>query len=91
MPASYQNLKKSRNLGRFCNSPPTGRLFRDDGEKEPVAVVSESAARIIWPGQDPIGKRLNKFIEAKDDYSRVIGVVGDVLSGGLDKAPHPRC
>ena len=67
----------------------TGRLFRDDGEKEPVAVVSESAARIIWPGQDPIGKRLNKFIEAKDDYSRVIGVVGDVLSGGLDKAPTP--
>src|SRR5215471_15432545 len=67
----------------------TGRLFRDDGEKEPVAVVSESAARIIWPGQDPIGKRLNKRIEAKDDYSRVIGVVGDVLSGGLDKAPTP--
>src|SRR6516225_6088827 len=24
MPASYQNLKKSRNSGRFCNSPPTG-------------------------------------------------------------------
>ena len=22
MPASYQNLKKSRNSGRFCNSPP---------------------------------------------------------------------
>jgi hypothetical protein len=24
MPASYQNLKKSRNSDRFCNSPPTG-------------------------------------------------------------------
>jgi hypothetical protein len=24
MSASYQNLKKSRNSGRFCNSPPTG-------------------------------------------------------------------
>jgi hypothetical protein len=24
MPASYQNLKKPRKLGRFCNSPPTG-------------------------------------------------------------------
>ena len=24
MPASYQNLKKSRNSGRFCNSPPSG-------------------------------------------------------------------
>src|SRR5262245_47833449 len=67
----------------------TGRMFRDAGETEPVAVVSESAARIIWPGQDPIGKRLNKFVEAKDDYSRVIGVVGDVLSGALDRGPTP--
>src|SRR5215831_3540371 len=25
LPASYQNLKKSRNSGRFCNSPPTCR------------------------------------------------------------------
>jgi hypothetical protein len=24
MPASYQNLQKSRNSGRFCNSPPAG-------------------------------------------------------------------
>ena len=66
-----------------------GRFFRDAGETEPVAVVSESAARSIWPGQDPIGKRLNKFVEAKGDYSRVIGVVGDVLSGGLDRAATP--
>jgi membrane protease YdiL (CAAX protease family) len=29
MPASYQNLKKSRNSGRFWNSPPTGLLHRD--------------------------------------------------------------
>jgi putative ABC transport system permease protein len=66
-----------------------GRLFRDAGETEPVAVVSESAARMLWPGQDPIGKRVNKFSEARDDYSRIIGVVGDVLSGALDRPPTP--
>jgi hypothetical protein len=27
-PASYQNLKKSRNSGRFCKSPPTGEERR---------------------------------------------------------------
>jgi putative ABC transport system permease protein len=66
-----------------------GRLFRDAGETEPVAVVSESAARNIWPGQDPIGQRLNKSNEPRSDYSRVIGVVGDVLSHALDQAPTP--
>src|SRR5262249_19085134 len=66
-----------------------GRLFRDAGETEPVAVVSESAARNIWPGQNPIGQRLNRSNDSRGDYSRVIGVVGDVLSLGLDRAPTP--
>jgi putative ABC transport system permease protein len=66
-----------------------GRLFRNDGEIENVAVVSESAARNIWPGEDPIGKRLNRSIGAPGDYSRVIGVVGDVLGGALDRPPTP--
>jgi len=64
-----------------------GRLFRDAGETEPVAVISESAARNMWPGQNPIGQRLNKSNEPRADYSRVIGVVGDVLSSALDQAP----
>jgi putative ABC transport system permease protein len=65
-----------------------GRLFRDGGETEKVALVSESAARSIWPGLDPIGRRVNKpGFNAKDDFSRVIGVVGDVRSSGLDRAP----
>ena len=28
MPAWYQNFKKPRNSGRFCNSPPTGQRVR---------------------------------------------------------------
>ncbi len=66
-----------------------GRLFRDDGETERVAVVSESAARRIWPGQNPIGKRVRKSNESAGDYSRVIGVVGDVLSSALDRVSTP--
>src|SRR5215469_7811508 len=27
IPASYQNLKKPQNSGRFCNSPPTAEEF----------------------------------------------------------------
>src|SRR5262249_54392181 len=65
-----------------------GRLFRDGGETEKVAVVSESAARSIWLGQDPIGRRVNQpGFNAKDDFSRVVGIVGDIRSSGLDRAP----
>jgi predicted permease len=66
-----------------------GRLFRDDGESEPVAMLSESAARILWPNENPIGKRLNRPYENPEAYYRVIGIVGDVRSGGLDRPPTP--
>src|SRR5689334_205063 len=66
-----------------------GRLFRDEGESEPVAVVSESAARILWPGENPVGKRLTRPFESRTVFWRVIGVTGDVLSAALDRAPTP--
>ena len=67
-----------------------GRLFRDDGEVEPVAVLSESAARSLWPGENPLGKRVSRPVtEPPGVYWRVVGIVGDVRSGGLDRAPTP--
>ena len=66
-----------------------GRAFteRDDEHVPPVAIVSASAARRLWPGQNPIGKRLM----ASDDRTRerwrtVIGVVGEVRYRGLMEA-----
>jgi predicted permease len=49
-------------------------------------VISKALADRMWPGEDPIGKRLkaNNFGEP---YYRVVGVAGDVLSAGLDQAP----
>jgi hypothetical protein len=32
-----------------------GRPFQDE-EQEPVALVSESAARRLWPGENSVGK-----------------------------------
>jgi putative ABC transport system permease protein len=65
-----------------------GRVFRDEGEAERVAVVSESVARVVWPGENPVGKRFSKpATEDPAAYWRVVGVVGDVRSGGLDRNP----
>src|SRR5262249_19381917 len=55
-----------------------GRFFRED-ESDAVAVVSESAARALWPGPDPVGDRVSRG-NVPRKWLRVIGVVGDVLS-----------
>ncbi len=62
-----------------------GRAFRaEDREGSPrVVVVSETTARRLWPGQDPIGRRLaaTTFYFADDATAEVVGVAGDVLYG----------
>ena len=56
---------------------------RDFGETTqtgaPVVIVSEATARLLWPGEDPIGKRLMAKDRASS-YAEVIGVVRDVRS-----------
>ena len=62
-----------------------GRLFlpADIRSASPVVIVSETMARSVWGGENPIGTRIkHPFGEAE-----VIGVVGDVRSRGLDDEP----
>jgi putative ABC transport system permease protein len=54
-----------------------GRAFTDadDAGAQPVAIVSESVAQRYWPGQDPIGRRL-QFTE-QFPWCTVVGVAAD--------------
>ena len=56
-----------------------GRLFtRADHETElGNAIVSQSAAELLWPGEDPIGKRL-RFSTDTTGWETVVGVVEDI-------------
>jgi predicted permease len=67
----------------------TGREFteRDNEKAPPVIVINETAAQTLWPGEDPIGKRLKLF---RQDWAEVIGVVGDVKQDGLQEASFMR-
>jgi macrolide transport system ATP-binding/permease protein len=42
----------------------------------PVAIVNQAMARLFWPGQDPIGKRVRLKREEETEFE-VIGVIGD--------------
>jgi putative ABC transport system permease protein len=59
-----------------------GRLFseRDEGTL-PVAIISESMAKLHFPGEDPIGQS----ITIAGASSEIVGIVGDVKHHGLDR------
>jgi predicted permease len=66
-----------------------GRYFteQDGPNSTHVLIVSESLAKKYWPGQDPLGKRLKWGPqESTDPWLTVVGVVGDVKQGALEKA-----
>jgi predicted permease len=52
-----------------------------------AAIVNETAARQIWPNEDPIGKRFKFFRDT--DFTRVIGIVHDSTYNNLGEEPRP--
>jgi predicted permease len=70
-----------------------GRDFTDrDDERAPrVAIVNEALARVLWPNEDAIGKRVTQLTASADDpgWTEVIGVVRDVRDEGIGKPPRP--
>jgi len=72
-----------------------GRDFRD-GDKdgsERVVIVSESVAKSLFPGQDPLNREFNwtdpvmKFIGISYEPRRIIGVVPDVDDENIVPSP----
>ena len=65
-------------------------LTAQDNENAPLVVlVSETMARKLWPGDDPIGKRVrfhNSDPAEQRPWRTVVGVVRDVKQYGLDTA-----
>jgi predicted permease len=65
--------------GRFFNA-------RDDEHSPVVAVIDSAFAQKYFPGQDPIGKRLN--IGLLEIQPEIVGVIGHVEHWGLGNREH---
>jgi len=69
-----------------------GRVFtgQDDAEAPGVALVNQSLARRYWPGENPLGQRVNLARpEVQHAWRTIVGVVGDVRHAGLDAEIQP--
>lgn len=79
VPGYFQTMGIPLVRGRLLN-----RFDREEGR--PVMVLNESAERLLFPGEDPIGQILGVPMAGTIE---VIGVVADVRHAGLDAPPGP--
>jgi len=55
-----------------------GRTFNAADRSHKAVIISRKLADVLWPGQDPVGRKL---IRGEDEALEVIGVVTDVRTG----------
>jgi predicted permease len=84
-PGYFEALKIPLRAGRFFTD-------QDTADRERVAIVGESTAKRLWPGQNAIGRRVTMF-----SYSRtgprmaartVVGIVADVRYHALGEVQY---
>jgi putative ABC transport system permease protein len=69
-----------------------GRVFTetDRAGSDPVLLVSKTAARSLFFGEDPIGRRVRVGDAGSGPWRTVVGVVGDVRHADLATPPAPQ-
>jgi len=67
----------------------SGRDFTDFDRANTtrVAVINQAMANLVWPGQEPLGKRF--AIVQEPNLLQVIGVVGTAVIGQIGEEPQP--
>ncbi|HAF16158.1 MAG TPA: ABC transporter permease [Blastocatellia bacterium] len=69
-----------------------GRTFADtdNGNAPGAAIVNETAARRLWPNEEPLGKRFKRGkADSQYPWVTVVGVVGAVSHTSLEVASQP--
>ena len=70
-----------------------GRVFTERDETgPPVVIINQALAKRFWPDRNPLDDRIvmGAGLASKDEPARqIIGVVGDVHDGGLNRDARP--
>lgn len=68
-----------------------GRNFdpKDGATAPPVAVINETMATRLFPGQDAVGQRVRTGPNVTGPWTTIVGVIGDIRHGGLEEQPQP--
>jgi putative ABC transport system permease protein len=72
-------IKKGRDFTEADNSLEAPYRF----------VVNEMFVRKVLPGEEPLGKSISALMQEQNPFGEIVGVVGDVKEGSLDKEPSP--
>ncbi len=92
------NPELDESAERYCITPGFLSVLRipllrgrdinaaDTADSPGVILINQTTALRIWPGEDPIGKRV-KLGGLDHPWMTVVGIVGDVHHEGLDAAP----
>src|SRR5579864_4055917 len=94
----HANPEEDPSAERYCITPGFLETMRipllrgrdispaDTATAPQVLLISETTARRMWPGEDPIGKRV-KVGDMDKPWWTVVGITGDVHHVGLDAQP----
>jgi macrolide transport system ATP-binding/permease protein len=68
-----------------------GRFFTDaeDASKPRVVIINQRLAKLYFPGEDPIGKKIGDATLSPESLTEIIGVVDDLREGPLDSEIWP--
>jgi putative ABC transport system permease protein len=69
-----------------------GRDFTDADMQEGVPhrfLINETFARRYLAGENPLSKSISANMQQENPFGEIIGVVGDVKEGSVDKEPQP--
>jgi putative ABC transport system permease protein len=82
-PDFFSTLRIPLIEGRFLSA-------EDTRDSAPVAVISASMARQVWPHENPIGKHLQLGApEKREPERRIVGVVADIRTNVFDNSLNP--
>jgi predicted permease len=66
-----------------------GFTLDDTPTAPPVAVINETMARRMFPGEEAVGQRVRMGSNSTGPWTTIVGVIGDVRHGGLEETPQP--